>query len=157
MQALVEIIKNNFSNETALLLISMLPLIELKGSIPIGLVMGIGPFKTYMISFFGSFLPALPIIFWIMPIFDYLKKKKAFKKIVDRVTKRADKRKVNIVKYKYRGLFLFVAIPLPGTGVWMGSLISSLLDMQKSKSLLIIFFANALAGLLIYTFSNIFI
>ncbi|MGO3017810.1 MAG: COG2426 family protein [Anaerococcus sp.] len=157
MYKLVEIIRNNFSKETALLLISMLPLIELKGSIPIGLMMGISSFKTYIISFIGSTFPALPIVLWITKIFERMGKNKRFEKYVRWATNRADLKKEQIVKYEYLGLFLFVAIPLPGTGVWMGSLIASLLGLHKLRSLLIIVFGNSIAGLIIYFLSNIVI
>jgi len=90
MYKLVEIIRNNFSKETALLLISMLPLIELKGSIPIGLMMGISSFKTYIISFIGSTFPALPIVLWITKIFERMGKNKRFGKYVILSTNRAD-------------------------------------------------------------------
>ncbi|MDD7464513.1 MAG: small multi-drug export protein [Anaerococcus sp.] len=157
MQKLVEIIRNHFSKEVALLLISMLPLIELKGSIPIGLVMGISSLKTYLISFFGSSLPAIPILLWIMPIFDWMQKNPRFEKYVSWARNRADKKSGQIVKYEYLGLLLFVAIPLPGTGVWMGSLIAALLGLNKLKSFGIIFFGNSIAGLIIYFLSDIFI
>lgn len=157
MQKLVEIIRNHFSKEVALLLISMLPLIELKGSIPIGLVMGISSLKTYLISFFGSSLPAITILLWIMPIFDWMQKNPRFEKYVSWARNRADKKSGQIVKYEYLGLLLFVAIPLPGTGVWMGSLIAALLGLNKLKSFGIIFFGNSIAGLIIYFLSDIFI
>lgn len=157
MYRLVDIIRNNFSKEYALLLISMLPLIELKGSIPIGIVMGIDSLKTYIISFLGSSLPAIPIILWISPIFDCMRKKEKLKKYVNWATNKADKKKSKVVKYEYLGLFIFVAIPLPGTGVWMGSLIASLLGLNKLKSLIIIATGNSIAGLIIYFFSNIII
>lgn len=157
MYKLVEIIRNNFSKNYALLLISMLPLIELKGSIPIGLMMGISSLKTYLISFIGSTLPAIPILLWITPIFEWMKKKEKFKKYAVWAESRADRKKDQVVKYQYLGLLLFVAIPLPGTGVWMGSLIASLLGLNRLKSLLIIVFGNSIAGLIIYFFSNIVI
>lgn len=157
MQNLVEIIRNTFSNEVALLLISMLPLIELKGSIPIGLVMGISSLKTYIISFLGSTFPAIPILLWIMPIFDWMKEKERFEKYVNWATKRADKKSGQVEKYQYLGLFLFVAIPLPGTGVWMGSLIASILGLDKLKSFVTILLGNSVAGLIIYLLSDLFI
>lgn len=157
MYKLVEIIRNHFSKEAALLLISMLPLIELKGSIPIGLVMGISSLKTYLLSFIGSSLPAIPILLWIMPIFDWMKESPRFEKYVTWATKRADKKGNQVRKYEYLGLLLFVAIPLPGTGVWMGSLIASLLGLDKLKSFGIILFGNSIAGFIIYFLSDIII
>lgn len=156
MQNLIELIRSNFSNQVALIIISMLPLIELKGSIPIGLAMGLKPFQTYIYSIIGSIVPAIFILMWIMPIFDYMKKKDSLKKLVAWAEKKAKKKEGNIKKYEYLGLFLFVAIPLPGTGIWMGSLIASILGLKKMKSFLTISVGNVIAGIIIYTFSSFF-
>ncbi|EGC83911.1 COG2426 family protein [Anaerococcus hydrogenalis] len=156
MQNLIEVIRSNFSNQVALIIISMLPLIELKGSIPIGLAMGLKPFQTYIYSIIGSIVPAIFILMWIMPIFDYMKKKDSLKKLVAWAEKKAKKKEGNIKKYEYLGLFLFVAIPLPGTGIWMGSLIASILGLKKMKSFLTISVGNVIAGIIIYTFSSFF-
>ena len=156
MQNLIEVIRSNFSNQVALIIISMLPLIELKGSIPIGLAMGLKPFQTYIYSIIGSIVPSIFILMWIMPVFDYMKKKDSLKKIVAWAEKKAKKKEGNIKKYEYLGLFLFVAIPLPGTGIWMGSLIASILGLKKMKSFLTISVGNVIAGIIIYTFSSFF-
>ena len=81
MQSLIDFIRSNFSNEIALIIISMLPLIELKGSIPIGLAMGFKPVKAYLYSIIGSTIPAIFILLWIMPIFAYMKKMLNLKKL----------------------------------------------------------------------------
>ncbi|WP_276876702.1 COG2426 family protein [Anaerococcus hydrogenalis] len=156
MQNLIEVIRSNFSNQVALIIISMLPLIELKGSIPIGLAMGLKPFQTYIYSIIGSIVPSIFILMWIMPVFDYMKKKDSLKKLVAWAEKKAKKKEGNIKKYEYLGLFLFVAIPLPGTGIWMGSLIASILGLKKMKSFLTISVGNVIAGIIIYTFSSFF-
>ncbi|WP_058990220.1 COG2426 family protein [Anaerococcus rubeinfantis] len=156
MQNLIDLIRSTFSNEIALLIISMLPLIELKGSIPIGLAMGFKPIDAYLYSIIGSTIPAIFILLWIMPIISYMKTKDSLKKLAGWAEKKAKKKEGNIKKYEYLGLFLFVAIPLPGTGVWMGSLIASILGLNKKKSLLTIAVGNLIAGLIIYTFSSFF-
>lgn len=156
MQSLINFIRLTFSNEIALLIISMLPLVELKGSIPIGLAMGFKPINAYLYSIIGSSIPAIFIILWIMPIFSYMKKKNKLKKIVVCAEKKAKKKEEKIKKYEYLGLFLFVAIPLPGTGVWMRSLIASILGLNKKKSLLIVCLGNVIAGIIIYIFSSFF-
>lgn len=156
MQSLIDFIRSNFSNETALIIISMLPLIELKGSIPIGLAMGFKPLETYLLSIIGSTIPAIFIFMWIMPVFDFMKKKESLKKLVVWAENKAKKKEGKIKEYEYFGLFLFVAIPLPGTGVWMGSLIGSLLGLNKLKSLSIITVGNIVAGIIIYSFSSFF-
>ena len=155
MQNFVEIIQNNFSNTIALLFISMLPLVELKGAIPIGFVMNVSPLKNYIISYVGSTLPSIFILMRIMPIFDWLKKKDKLKAMVSWAKDRANNKKEKIENYKYWGLFFFVAIPLPGAGVRMGSLIASLFGLKKLKSFAMIALGNALAGVIIHSFSNI--
>lgn len=157
MQSLINFIRLTFSNEIALLIISMLPLVELKGSIPIGLAMGFKPINAYLYSIIGSSIPAIFIILWIMPIFSYMKKKNKLKKIVAWAEKKAKKKEEKIKKYEYLGLFLFVAIPFPGTGVWMGSLIASILGLNKKKSLIIVCLGNFIAGIIIYIFSSFFL
>lgn len=156
MQSLINFIRLTFFNEIALLIISMLPLVELKGSIPIGLAMGFKPINAYLYSIIGSSIPAIFIILWIMPIFSYMKKKNKLKKIVAWAEKKAKKKEEKIKKYEYLGLFLFVAIPLQGTGVWMGSLIASILGLNKKKSLIIVCLGNFIAGIIIYIFSSFF-
>ena len=156
MQNLIDLIRSTFSNEVALLIISMLPLIELKGSIPVGLAMGFKPINAYLYSIIGSTIPAIFILLWIMPIFSYMKTKDSLKKLARWAEKKAKKKEGKIKKYEYLGLFLFVGIPLPGTGVWMGSLIASILGLNKKKSLLTIAIGNLIAGLIIYTFSSFF-
>ena len=156
MQNLIDLIKSTFSNEIALLIISMLPLIELKGSIPVGIAMGFKPINAYLYSIIGSTIPAIFILMWIMPIFSYMKKKDTLKNIARWAEKKAKKKEGKIKKYEYLGLFLFVAIPLPGTGVWMGSFIASILGLNKKKSLLTIAIGNLIAGLIIYSFSSFF-
>lgn len=83
-------------------------------------------------------------------------KKDSLKKLVAWAEKKAKKKEGNIKKYEYLGLFLFVAIPLPGTGIWMGSLIASILGLKKMKSFLTISVGNVIAGIIIYTFSSFF-
>ena len=85
-----------------------------------------------------------------------MKKNAKLKKIEAWALKKAEKKEGKIKKYEYLGLFLFVAIPLPGTGVWMGSLIASILGLNKKRSLLMITVGNVIAGVIIYTFSSFF-
>lgn len=157
MNAIVNFFEATFSNGRALLLTSMLPLIELKGAIPIGLAMGFGKVETLLISYLGSTLPALFILPFIIKIFSWMEKRPKSARLVARAKNKAQSKDEQVRKYQYLGLFIFVAIPLPGTGVWMGSLIASLMGLEKKKSFLMIALGNAVAGLIIFLFSNIFI
>ena len=121
---------NFLSIELTVMLTAALPIIELRGAIPVGMSLGMSPAHATIISFIGSMIPVPFILFTIRPIFNYLKKTKLFKKLVHKLTVKSLNKSGNIQKYGAWGLLVFVAIPLPGTGVWSGSLIASLLDMR---------------------------
>ena len=156
MNGIIEFFKMNFTHEMAVIIISMIPVIELRGAIPVALSLGINYKKAFLISFIGSSIPAVLIIFLIGYIFSLLEKIGFFKKLIDKITIKALKKREQIDKYGYIGLFLFVAIPLPGTGVWTGSLISHLLQMNKFKSLLVVILGNLTAGIIVSLVSGAF-
>lgn len=115
----------------------MIPLIELRGSIIFGAAMGIPWQHAFLVSFLGNILPVPFLILLARPIFAWLKTTRLLagftQKVEDRLMKKADK--VTVQKYSAIGLFLFVAIPLPGTGAWSGSLIAALLDVKMRYAL----------------------
>lgn len=121
----------------ALFIISMIPFIELRGSIIFGAAMGIPWQHAFLVSFLGNILPVPFLILLARPIFAWLKTTRLLagftQKVEDRLMKKADK--VTVQKYSAVGLFLFVAIPLPGTGAWSGSLIAALLDIKMRYAL----------------------
>ena len=131
MDFIIEFFKTNFTKEVAVFILSMIPIIELRGAIPVGLSLGIPYKETFLLSFLGSSLPAIPIVFLIGYVFFLLRKIGFFDRLITKITEKTLKKKEQIEKYGYVGLFLFVAIPLPGTGVWTGSLLSHLLGMKK--------------------------
>ncbi|MBU5433062.1 small multidrug export protein [Ruminococcaceae bacterium AM07-15] len=115
----------------------MIPFIELRGSIIFGAAMGIPWQHAFLVSFLGNILPVPFLILLARPIFAWLKTTRLLagftQKVEDRLMKKADK--VTVQKYSAVGLFLFVAIPLPGTGAWSGSLIAALLDVKMRYAL----------------------
>ena len=121
----------------ALFIISMIPFIELRGSIIFGAAMGIPWQHAFLVSFLGNILPVPFLILLARPIFTWLKTTRLLagftQRVEDRLMKKADK--VTVQKYSAVGLFLFVAIPLPGTGAWSGSLIAALLDIKTRYAL----------------------
>ena len=121
----------------ALFIISMLPFIELRGSIIFGAAIGIPWQHAFLVSFLGNILPVPFLIRLARPIFTWLKTTRLLagftQKVEDRLMKKADK--VTVQKYSAVGLFLFVAVPLPGTGAWSGSLIAALLDIKMRYAL----------------------
>lgn len=137
------------SIEFTVLLTATLPVIELRGAIPVGISLGLSPIHATFISFIGSMIPVPFILFAIRPIFNYLKKTKLFKKSIYKITDKSFKKSGKIKKYGVWGLLIFVAIPLPGTGVWSGSLAAALLNLRFKWAFPAIFVGNLIAGILI--------
>ena len=136
------------------MLTAALPIIELRGAIPVGMSLGISPAHATAISFIGSMIPVPFILFTIRPIFNYLKKTRLFKKLVHKLTDKSLNKSGNIQKYGAWGLLIFVAIPLPGTGVWSGSLAAALLDMRFKWDFPAILVGNLIAAGIIMGLSN---
>lgn len=112
-------------------LISMVPVIELRGAIPIGVAHGLSFWVAIGVSMIGNLVPVPFIIIFIRKIFAWLRTKSTWlNNLVTRLENHALKKIDTVRKYTFWGLFLFVAIPLPGTGAWTGSLIAAMLDMR---------------------------
>ena len=142
------------SIEIKVLLISALPVIELRGAIPVGISLGLTPVHAAILSFIGSMIPVPFILFTIRPIFIYLRKTRTFKKLVNRLIKRSISNRKCIEKYGYLGLLMFVAIPIPGTGVWSGSLAAAFLNMRFKYAFPAIFIGNLIAGIVVMLLSH---
>ena len=125
----------------------MIPLLELRGSILAAGFMDMEFLSTFIAAVIGNMLPIPFILLFIEAIFKFMKKTKHLSKLACGIEKRALSKSEQIEKYGYFGLFLFVAIPLPGTGAWTGSLIAVLFGMKKWKSLIAIFLGVLTAGL----------
>ena len=145
---------NFLSIDLTVMLTAALPIIELRGAIPVGMSLGMSPAHATVVSFIGSMIPVPFILFTIRPIFNYLKKTKLFKKLVHKLTDKSLNKSGNIQKYGAWGLLIFVAIPLPGTGVWSGSLAAALLDMRFKWAFPAIFVGNLIAAVIIMGLSN---
>lgn len=142
------------SVELTVMLTATLPVIELKGAIPVGISLGLSPLHSFVLSFIGSIIPVPFILFTIRHIFNYLKRTAVFERIVNKITDRSMAKSGKIQKYGAWGLFIFVAIPLPGTGVWTGSLIAAMLDMRFKWAFPAIVVGNLIAGILIMALSE---
>lgn len=153
MEAIKDFFINHFTHEVAVAILSMLPIVELRGAIPVGVALSMPYRKTFLLSFIGSSIPAFFIIWLIGYIFLFLRRINFFDRLINKITIRTMKRRDQIDKYGYLGLFLFVAIPLPGTGVWTGSLLSHLLGMNKLKSLVAVILGNLTAGIIVLSIS----
>ena len=118
-------------------LISMLPVVELRLAIPMGVSLGLPVWKAAVISVVGNLLPAPFIIAFIRVIMDWLKdRSKLAQHFVAWLERKGTGPKADRVrKYEFWGLLLFVAIPLPGTGAWTGALVAALLDIRMKRAL----------------------
>ena len=136
------------SKETIVFLVSLLPVIELRGGIITGYLLGIDFLPTFFIAFLGNIVPIPFILFFIKIIFKFLKRT-PLRKIVSWCERKAEEKNETIKKYAYLGLIIFVGIPLPGTGAWTGALIASTLNMDIKKTFLAISLGVLLAGIII--------
>lgn len=117
-------------------LISMVPVIELRGAIPWATGMGLSPWIAIPLSMVGNLVPIPFIILFIKKIFAWMRKvSPKLNKVVDKMEAKAEKNKEKVLKYAFWGLALFVAIPLPGTGAWTGALVAAMLDMPLKKAM----------------------
>lgn len=146
--AIIEFFNQYFSPEITIFLISMIPVIECRGAIPAGvLLLGSDSiFKVLVLSILGNMVPVPFILLFIRPIIRYLKKTKLFYKLADWIERKAEKNKAKVARYEAFGLFTFVAIPLPGTGAWTGSLVAAMLDMRIKSALPAVFFGVVVAA-----------
>ena len=142
-----------YGRELIVFIISLMPILELRGGLIAAALLKLNIVRAFIICFIGNILP-IPFILWfITPIFDRLKKTKLLSGLVNKLESKAMSKKEKIEKLEYIGLLLFVGIPLPGTGAWTGSLIASLLNMDKKKSLLYAILGVILAGIIMLVVS----
>ena len=118
------------------MLVSMLPIIELRGGLPFGVALGLPYYLAFPAAVVGNLIPAPFIIVYIRRIFELMRKYlPSLNGLVDKLEKKAHLKGKKVQKYQYLGLWLFVAIPLPGTGAWTGSLAAAFLGMRLKKAM----------------------
>lgn len=146
---------SRFGREIVVFIISLMPILELRGGILAAALLKLNPLTGYIISIIGNTIPIPFILLFINKILDYMGKSKIkfFNKLSTFVRKKSDKNKGKIEKFGYIGLLLFVGIPLPGTGAWTGSLIASLLNLDRKKSFLYIMAGIILASIIMMIIS----
>lgn len=117
------------------LLISMVPVLELRAAIPAGVIAGLDIPVVVATAIIGNLIPIPFIIVFIRKIFKWMQtKSEKLAAFVKRLEDKADRKKDKVLKYEFWGLMFFVAIPLPGTGAWTGALIAAMLDMQLKRA-----------------------
>ena len=141
-------------------LISMVPLIELRLAIPYGLALAeqfaLSPLLVYVIAIVGNCIPVPFILFFVHKVLVWMQNSRVtlFRKVAGFIFEKGHRGLAKVEKYADLGLYLFVAIPLPGTGAWSGALIAALLDMKKRYAFLSIMLGVITAGLIIFLLTN---
>ena len=128
-------------------LISMLPVVELRGGLPAGVALGLPIPLSFAASLLGNMLPVPFVILFARPVFQWVRAHiPALGSFVTKLETRAYAKSKNVKKYETWGLLIFVAIPLPGTGAWTGALIASVLNMRLKRAVPVIFLGVIIAG-----------
>ena len=132
------------------LLVSMIPVVELRGGIPFGVAAGLPVWAAYLAAVIGNLIPVPFIVVYIRRIFMFMRQHMPrLNSVVDKMEQKAHLKSASVLKYQYLGLAIFVAIPLPGTGAWTGALVAAFLDMRLKKAMPSIMGGVLSAGLII--------
>lgn len=147
MQWLMDTMAGEF---TLTILVSMIPVVELRGGIPFGVALGLPVWAAYLAAVIGNLIPAPFIIVYIRRIFQWMRRRlPKFNRLVDALERKAHLKGVKVSRFKYLGLAVFVALPLPGTGAWTGSLAAAFLDMPLRRAIPSVIAGVVTAGLII--------
>lgn len=163
VDSIINFFKDVLKNEyLIIIIISMIPLIELRGSIPVGIAMGMNIFEAFACAWAGSALVAPILLLILQPILKWMKKYKPFRALAnavesifrgkaslveDKANQNFDPKKIE--RRKMLGVFTFVAIPIPLTGVWTGSAVASFMGLGFVKSMLMVWTGNLVAAIII--------
>lgn len=157
MEVLVQWFTDNLSQfisaEMVIFIISMVPILELRGGLLAASLLKIPAATAIPICIIGNIIPIPFILLFIRQIFKLMKKTKIFHGLIEKLENRAMVKSDQIKKYEFWGLMLFVGIPLPGTGAWTGALIASLLEVDIKKSSLAILGGIIMATVIMYVVS----
>ena len=148
VQKIVDLFGSGMGKEIVVFIISMLPILELRGGLLAAYILNLSFIPAYIICILGNCLPIPFVLLFLDKIFNWLKNFKTTKKIVVKLENKILSKKEKIEKYGYWGLLLFVGIPLPGTGAWTGAGLAVLLRLDRKKSSLVIFLGVILASII---------
>lgn len=145
---LVGIFRDKIPEELIIFIISMFPVVELRGGMIAAKLLDVEFFRAFVICYLGNILPIPFILLFIRRIFEFLKKFSATGKLVTKLEESSLRKSDKVKKGSRWGLLTFVAIPLPGTGGWTGALIAALLDMRIKISFPVIALGVLIANLI---------
>ena len=131
-------------------LVAMVPVVELRGAIPFGVVRGLNLWTAIIASMLGNLIPVPFIILFIRKIFAWMRAHMPkLDGLVIRMEKKAEKNRADVEKYAFWGLVILVAIPLPGTGAWTGALVAAMMEIRLKRAFPAIAIGVAIAGVIV--------
>lgn len=131
-------------------LVAMVPIVELRGAIPFGVVRGLNLWTAIIASVLGNLVPVPFIILFIRRIFAWMRAHMPkLDGLVTRMEKKAEKNRAAVEKYAFWGLAILVAIPLPGTGAWTGALVAAMMEMRLKRAFPAIVIGVVIAGVIV--------
>ena len=137
-----------------IMILSMVPITELRGAIPIGMALKLNPIGVYLSSVIGSTLVAIPLVLAYRHVVKFFKEKNMFLFLLRRVDNKIETSMKKMKAASFIGIILFVGIPLPTTGTWTAAAIASILRMRLIEALSGIFIGNILSGLIVSLLSD---
>ena len=149
IQSIVEFLANKIPNEVTVFIISLLPVLELRGGLIAARILEMDVLRAFIVCFIGNMIPIPFILLFIRKIFDWMRHWKHLGKVIVKLEQKADKHRSKIEKYGIWGLLLVVAIPLPGTGGWTGALVAAIMDIRMKHALPVIALGVFIAGLIV--------
>ena len=131
-------------------LVAMVPVVELRGAIPFGVVRGLNLWTAIIASVLGNLVPVPFIILFIRRIFAWMRAHMPkLDGLVTRMEKKAEKNRAAVEKYAFWGLAILVAIPLPGTGAWTGALVAAMMEMRLKRAFPAVVIGVVIAGVIV--------
>ena len=131
-------------------LMAMVPVVELRGAIPYGVIAGLSVPAAFIIAVIGNLLPIPFLVVFTRKVFEWLRTKSAgLDSLVRKLEAKAEDKKDIVLKYEFWGLVLLVAIPLPGTGAWTGALVAAMMDMRLKRAMPAICLGVVIAGIIV--------
>lgn len=159
--AIINFFDKTLNNDIlTIIVIAIIPIIELRGSIPVAIAMGMPVWQAYLWAWLGSSLVCPILLLILRPVLDWMKKTKWFRSLAlavestfrskaDKVVKESERDDPKKTKKKMLGVYAFVAVPLPLTGVWSGSAVAAFLNMSFGKALISVLLGNLTAGAIV--------
>ncbi len=136
-----------------IMILSMIPITELRGAIPIGIALGLNPIGVYIASVVGSTLVSIPLILTFRHIIHFLRDIKMCEGLVRKVDRKIASGMKKLKNISILGIILFVGVPLPTTGTWTASAIASILKMRIKDAFLGVLLGNMMAGIIVSALS----